>query len=448
MWIYSILTVLYFFSYRHCAALHGLNHLGPEGYHWRVCVEEKGAPVESSSSAPFSWWDIQDENAKLPVKQASQSQLKKFFSPRSSEEASAADAATKAAKGAFKSFGKVVSHAVGTDSGVEGPPVAVVAFKLLDLVKMHDDFIPRGGSLPQTPQAQAPPRRTTPASAPPRQHQQAPPQRQPQRQQQQQQQPPRQAAAQRQSAPAQEASLMDFGPTPTAGTQQRGYHHTTSSPATMNANETRAEKLKREYAKKQQTSNRVWDDVDQRWVEVDPKAGAFSQGSASAPPGGNAPPKKKEVGITLDPSNAVGKSAHVQAAVNKRVNDMKQSTAKAVEEVRAREEKKKAEEAEEDEVRKRLTPSIKAWSEEHGKKKQLRALLASLHTILWPGAKWKQISIGDVLDDKKVKLAFHKASRVVHPDKTHHLDAEKRFLAKRIFDALSQAKTEFDEGKR
>ena len=189
----------------------------------------------------------------------------------------------------------------------------------------------------------------------------------------------------------------------------------------------------------------MWDDVDQRWVEVDPKAGVKA-GSQSAPPEpANASNGKKSVGIKLDASSAIGKSANVQAAVHSRVNDMKQSQAKAVQDLRQREAKKAASDVEEDEVRRRLEPKIKAWSEEHGKRKQLRALLASLHTILWPGANWKQMSIGDILDDGKVKKAFHKASRVVHPDKTSDLDAEKRFLAKRVFDALSQAKTEFDD---
>jgi hypothetical protein len=216
-------------------------------------------------------------------------------------------------------------------------------------------------------------------------------------------------------------------------------------------NETRAERLKREYSNKKQTSNRVWDDVDQRWVEVDPKAvaaGGTARATQSAPPGADAvnPNKKKEVGISLDPANAAGKSANVQAAVQSRVSEMKQSQAKAVNEIREREAQKKAGEAEEDLVRKKLEPKLKAWSEEHGKKKQLRALLATLHTILWPGADWKQVSIGDLLDDSKVKRCFHKASRVVHPDKTHHLGPEERFMAKRIFDALSQAKNEFDSG--
>jgi hypothetical protein len=214
-----------------------------------------------------------------------------------------------------------------------------------------------------------------------------------------------------------------------------------SSAAAANPNESRAEKLKREYAQKKSNSSMVWDDVDQRWVDA--KDAATATGKA-APPPSNSTEKSTVVGISLDPANAAGKSVTVQAAVHSRVNEMRQSQAKALQEVREREDRKKREEAEEDAVRKKLEPVVKAWSEEHGKKKQLRALLANLHTILWPEAQWKQVTIGDLLDDKKVKLAFHKASRVVHPDKTHHLDAEKRFLAKRIFDAISQAKTEFD----
>jgi len=409
----------------------------------------------------FSWWDIQDENAVLPVKTAPQSQLAKFFAPPKSGSASGEselDAAAKAAKGAFKSLGKALA---GHEGGDSGPLVPVIAFKLLDLVKMHDDFSHknqgRGGHIPQ-------PSAPRPAAVPPRHHgkisgvsSSAPASRSASQNHAQRTTESRPAAAKHAPVRQQssDASLMDFGGSSAPSSAgSRVLHHTTSSPAMFNRpdnpNETRAERLKREYAQKKQNSNRVWDEVDQRWVEVDPKASLSGKVSKSAPPGGDMinANKKKEVGISLDPANAAGKSANVQAAVSKRVNDMKQQQAKALAEVRAREEKKKAEEAEEDMVRKRLEPKIKAWSEEHGKKKQLRALLASLHTILWPGAKWKQVSIGDLLDDKKVKVCFHKASRVVHPDKTHHLNAEQRFLAKRIFDALSQAKTEFDNGAK
>jgi hypothetical protein len=429
-----------------------------------VCVEDKQAPGESSGSKTYSWWDIQDENAALPIKEASQYQLNKFFSPPKEDHS---DVATKAAKGAFKTLGKAMSHAVGHDSGVDqGPPVKVVAFKLLDLVKMHDDFSTKnhgrgGGQIPQPTvvhqqpkqrgahhhHVSRPPQPSAAARPPQNMHASAPAGMQ--QHQQRVQQPQKPAAApsrpqptQRQQQPAQEPSLMDFGTSTTTSNGGRTMHHATSMPS-LDSNETRAEKLKREYAMKNSSAQRVWDAIDERWVDVEDEKKASASFSSIS----DSSPKKKEVGISLDPANAVGKSATVQAAVHNRVNEMKESQAKALQEVRAREEKKKNEEAEEDEVRRRLEPMIKTWSEEHGKKKQLRALLASLHTILWQGAQWKQITIGDLLDDKKVKLAFHKASRVVHPDKTHHLDAEKRFLAKRIFDALSQAKNEFDGGK-
>jgi uncharacterized protein YoxC len=248
---------------------------------------------------------------------------------------------------------------------------------------------------------------------------------------------------------------MDFGdaPAPAAprgGGANRVLHHANSSPAMVNPNETRAQRLQREQKERMQKSNRVWDDIDQRWVEVDPKGGGHKQGTTAAPPSAvnDNQPKKKEVGVKLDRNNMVGKSNHVAQKMNERISKMEENAAKAVAETRARELAKKQKEEEEDKIRIQLEPKIKAWSEEYGKKKQLRALLASLHTILWPGAKWKQISIGDIMDDSKVKKFYLKATLVVHPDKTGDLPADQRFLSKRIFDALTQAKSDFDDGKK
>jgi hypothetical protein len=496
---------------RQCAACYGINHLGPEGYHWRVFVEDKHpVPGDGSTSTntntSFSWWDIQDENASLPVKEARQSQLHKFFgtdaynNSNNDSDTSTTDDYTKTAKGALKTFGKAVTNVVvGTHHGSGGAhddpnstPVKVIAFKLLDLVKIHDDFSSknRHKSLEQQQQQT----QQTPSATQRRSNSNSN-SRTPVQQQQQQQHsrqssngsstgysaptpiPPRQQQQQRTSAPssapsnhrqqpsqssgAAEPSLMDFGPTTIGGSSSS--FGSNKAPA----NETRAQKLKREYAQKNATSNRVWDEIDERWIEKEvPPVVQQSLSSTSVVSGGgrnqstssmlsgmsgssssfdNNGEKKKEIGISLSTANAVGKSATVQRAVHARVNEMQQSQAKALEEVRDRETKKKQDEIEEDTIRKQLEPKIKVWSEEHGKKKQLRALLASLHTILWPGAQWKQVTIGDLLDSKKVKVQFHKASRVVHPDKTHHLHAEQRFLAKRIFDALSQAKNEFDD---
>lgn len=409
---------------------------------------------------------------------------------------------TKAAKGAIKYMGKAMNAVAAVSSssnsgGIGGGDMdddimndartPVICFKLLDLGKVRRDLdgstaaavaagtTGTGGGVRRTatPAAARRPVRSasssmstqpTPtqprparASAPisggaPRMMQ---PQQTSQRRQQQQQ----------QATPATD-DLMGFNTVTPAAPAAHNMHHSNSMPISTPTGampgETRAEKLKREYAQKQ-TTNRVWDDVDQRWVEGPVKNGETtdpSNPSSTAPSltstttagglndigiGGATAGVK---GISLSRSNAVGKSENVQAAVNARIDDMEQSQQKAIEELRTREVEKAKADAEEDVVRQRLEPKLKAWAEEHGQKKQLRALLANLHTILWEGSGWKPISLADVLDDSKVKKVYFQASRVVHPDKTGHLDAEKRFVAKRVFDSLTQAKVDFDEGKR
>ena len=376
----------------------------------------------------FSWWDVQDGNAKLPVKETSSYDLRKLLFPSKSSSSStiSSETATKAAKGAFKMMGKAMATVTGDESAVEnkGPLVPVVVIKMLDLVAIHEKF--EGGPSPATPRKPRP-RRTAPRSRPPAPtpaRARAPPAR------------PARTPARRPAPAAATADLMGFGSAPTPAPAARSAFP--AAPASAKPkNETRAQMLKRQQEERMKNQNRVWDDVDQRWVEKKP----------AARPGVPAKPKKKEVAVKLDMSNAAGKSAKVQQAMQARVNEMNATAQKAVQEVKDREALKKKREAEEDAIRVQLEPKIKAWSEEYGKKKQLQALLASLHTILWPGAKWKPISMGDILQPAKVKKFYFKATLVVHPDKTGNLPADQRFLAKRIFDALTQAKTIWDESQ-
>lgn len=44
------------------------------------------------------------------------------------------------------------------------------------------------------------------------------------------------------------------------------------------------------------------------------------------------------------------------------------------------------------------------------------------------------------MDDSKLKRYYFKASLVVHPDKVGDLGAEEKFIAARVFDALTLAK--------
>jgi len=450
-------------------------------------MEDANPPVTSaqhkrsnnvSTNPRFSWWDVQDENAKLPVRDMTLGELEALYNNNGNNKKSSNGAsnnpgdstAAGAAKSALKGLTKAINNATNVSNSNENHhsnannpfaqvPVRVVVLKLLDLARIGDacthrsndrsnDNLPRRNNYKAAPTPQSNhhhhPSRTASAANTTAQ-------------------PKSSVAASSGARRVQEANLMDFGnsPTPPSARKTPAKNYPQKTPQKQQPQLSRAEKLKREYAQNAAKQNRVWDDVDQRWV-VQPSGGTSqnksnsgrSASSSASSRVSNATSTNQNssntvnIGISLESSavNVSGKSATVQAAVHARVNDMKKAQNAALQELRERERKAKAEEDAEDVVRRRLEPRIKAWSEEHGKKKQLRALLASLHIILWPEAKWKQVSIGDILDDKKARRCYLKATLKVHPDKTKDLDPEKRFIAKRVFDALSQAFTQF-EGK-
>jgi len=87
--------------------------------------------------------------------------------------------------------------------------------------------------------------------------------------------------------------------------------------------------------------------------------------------------------------------------------------------------------------------NLTAWATNNNEKKNVRNLLTSMHTVLWPDSGWKPVGLGDVIESKKVKLFYRKAMLVVHPDRCSSQTAEIRFIAKRIFEAINEAYQEF-----
>lgn len=56
------------------------------------------------------------------------------------------------------------------------------------------------------------------------------------------------------------------------------------------------------------------------------------------------------------------------------------------------------------------------WIE--GKERNIRALISTLHTVLWEGeTRWKPMGMADLVTPDQVKKAYRKAVLVVHPDK-------------------------------
>lgn len=57
------------------------------------------------------------------------------------------------------------------------------------------------------------------------------------------------------------------------------------------------------------------------------------------------------------------------------------------------------------------------WTE--GKKGNIRALLGTLHTVLWDGSGWN-CNLSNLVTHADVKKAYRKACLAVHPDKVSH----------------------------
>jgi hypothetical protein len=58
---------------------------------------------------------------------------------------------------------------------------------------------------------------------------------------------------------------------------------------------------------------------------------------------------------------------------------------------------------------------LAAWK--NGKETNLRALVASLDTVLWPELGWQKVGMAELVTPNQVKLRYTKAIAKVHPDK-------------------------------
>lgn len=86
------------------------------------------------------------------------------------------------------------------------------------------------------------------------------------------------------------------------------------------------------------------------------------------------------------------------------------------------------------------------WTE--GKERNIRALLSTLHTVLWDGeSRWTPVGMADLVTPGQVKKQYRRAVLVVHPDKAAGQPYEQQ--ARMIFMELSDAWAEFEsQGSR
>eukprot|EP00743_Colponemidia_sp_Colp-15_P000696 GILK01000773.1.p2 GENE.GILK01000773.1~~GILK01000773.1.p2 ORF type:complete len:303 (+),score=81.56 GILK01000773.1:1701-2609(+) len=86
-----------------------------------------------------------------------------------------------------------------------------------------------------------------------------------------------------------------------------------------------------------------------------------------------------------------------------------------------------------------LGTRMETWCKRGGVLNNIRALLCTVHDVLWPESGWNRVNMADLVEGKKVKLVYMKAIRIVHPDKHNNDTADKKYIAQRVFEALNAA---------
>eukprot|EP00446_Apocalathium_sp_SHHI-4_P016382 CAMPEP_0177196122 /NCGR_PEP_ID=MMETSP0367-20130122/23877_1 /TAXON_ID=447022 ORGANISM="Scrippsiella hangoei-like, Strain SHHI-4" /NCGR_SAMPLE_ID=MMETSP0367 /ASSEMBLY_ACC=CAM_ASM_000362 /LENGTH=446 /DNA_ID=CAMNT_0018644193 /DNA_START=130 /DNA_END=1471 /DNA_ORIENTATION=- len=72
--------------------------------------------------------------------------------------------------------------------------------------------------------------------------------------------------------------------------------------------------------------------------------------------------------------------------------------------------------------------------------KDIKVLISTMHTALWPDSGWKELSLSELLGGPAaVKKWYRKAILVVHPDKQTEAPPDQQVRADRIFQALNEA---------
>ncbi|KAI9771542.1 MAG: hypothetical protein M1839_002785 [Geoglossum umbratile] len=85
---------------------------------------------------------------------------------------------------------------------------------------------------------------------------------------------------------------------------------------------------------------------------------------------------------------------------------------------------------------------LAAWK--GGKEANIRALLASLDTVLWAEAGWKKVGLHELVLANKVKVVYMKGIAKVHPDKiSTSATTEQRMVSAAVFSTLNEAWDKF-----
>uniref|UniRef100_A0A060T2C2 ARAD1C24156p n=1 Tax=Blastobotrys adeninivorans TaxID=409370 RepID=A0A060T2C2_BLAAD len=153
---------------------------------------------------------------------------------------------------------------------------------------------------------------------------------------------------------------------------------------------------------------------------------------------------KRRCKEALDPKPKSATPSKVPSRMPSRTQTPSQASQEALNRVRQANQAAEKADAEKYQLLDSVDARINGWKD--GKEDNIRALLASLDTVLWPELEWKTISMAELLVPKKVKIAYMKAAAKTHPDKiSTDTETEKKMIAQGVFVALNRAWESFKQ---
>ncbi|CAF2204808.1 unnamed protein product [Brassica napus] len=138
-----------------------------------------------------------------------------------------------------------------------------------------------------------------------------------------------------------------------------------------------------------------------------------------------------------------GKSDKRRLARWEREQIIKDRMEKAIAYMNNRDHQIQIEQEERSRISETLDAEIKLWAA--GKEGNLRALISSLHLVLWPGCGWEAVSLTDLITSAAVKKVYKKANLYVHPDKVHQKGTQQKYIAEKVFNILQEAWNKFNK---
>jgi hypothetical protein len=99
--------------------------------------------------------------------------------------------------------------------------------------------------------------------------------------------------------------------------------------------------------------------------------------------------------------------------------------------------------AEKDKANEELEDGIKKWAGKDNQRNNIRALLCTLHEVVWKEAEWQALSFSELMQPAHIKKHYWRAMKKFHPDQNQHRDYRQRYIAERVTNELNAAWDEF-----